>query len=529
MFKKPTIIIFVLAIIFAIIYGSLYFSLRPSAVENDMWIFNTPDEVANYYFIDSLSQNNTLKIYEPLNEVSGKTNLVHPRSTTVINNSIVPVSFLGFVLLLGFLAKIFGMAIVPFITPIFSVLAVVCFYLLIKKIFDKNIAFFSAVALMVMPAFWYYNARSLFNNIIFVDLIIISLFFLFNYLDTKKLYQFILSGLLIGLAISIRPSEVLWVAVVYLVIFILNRKSLTWKQWLGYGALVALPVLPSLYFQREIFGSIMTTGYNPNVGGSGSEASSGIIKNLIVPFGFNLMAIISTLYYYFVEMFWWYFWPVVLGGAVMVYQWKNNKINKKLVAYLGITAFIFVFISVYYGSWLFFNNLAGKPLIGSSQVRYFLPIYISTIPLIAYFVYWAISWIKNTKIKNIIVGLVLLCLAGLSANAVLYQGEESLNAVRETILSYHQINKQVREITPDNAVIVSSYNDKLFFPSRKVVVYWRDPIFLNSISDIAREVPVYFYSINPNYETNLIVDNSTIDPEFVIQINETESLYRLLQ
>ena len=246
-----------------------------------------------------------------------------------------------------------------------------------------------------------------------------------------------------------------------------------------------------------------------------------------MPFGINIMNAFSNFYYFFIDMFPWHFWPAFLGGLLLTYLWKKNLLREKEKYYFAVTLIISVFIMLYYGSWSFFDNLFNAPLIGSSQTRYMLPIYILSLPLIAYLLDFVVSKIKIKSVGKILIILFIVSFASLSANAVLYSGPESLYSVRDTVMKYHNISKQVRAITEDNSVIITSYNDKLFFPERKIIFYWQDLEYLENISTIARVVPVYFYSIDWQNDINYIIDNSTLDADLILELNETEALYRI--
>lgn len=539
MFKEKNylIIIIFLAIVFFFVYSSLYWSLRPSAVGNDMWIFNTPDETANHFFIEKIAEDTSLKQFEPLNNISGELNLVHPRITTVVDNNIVPGSFLGFILIEGFLAKVFGIGSIPFIIPFFSILAIICFYLIIKKIFKPEIAFWSAVLLMIMPAFWYYNSRSLFNNILFIDFLIIGFYFLLKFTSQKKILSLIASGLLIGLALTIRTSDSLWVGGLVLLVFIFYRQKFKWWQWPTVAVLIFIPFIPILLYQNYLYGSPFTIGYAPSGSSKllGDNLFLGLLKQFVMPFGFKIKSIFYNFYHYFVKMFWWYFWPAFGGGMVLLINSFRKKVNKKEKNYFLAFIVISLLIVIYYGSWFFFNNLMAQPLIGSSQVRYLMPIYIMSIPILVYFVKWFLSLFLRNKISKVVIAIILLIWTGfLSFDAVLGSSPESLSLVKNTVKTYHLINQQVRQITEDNSVIISSYSDKLFFPKRKVIFYWEEPRFLENIELIKKEAPIYFYSVNPDYEINYIVDNSYLEEELIIELDRLilnlgseENLYKI--
>ncbi len=529
--KIHLIIVIAVAAIFGVVYSSFYFSLRPSAMDNDMWIFNTPDETANYFFIDKSVRDNNLKEFEALNLFSGELNLVHPRSTTVVDKYIVPGNFLGFILTMRLMAKAFTAAAVPFITPVISIFAVICFYFLIKEIFGEKIGFWSALALLALPAFWYYNARSLFGNILFIDFLIIGFYSLLRFFGKKNLINLALGSLLIGLALTIRTGDALWVAVLLFLVFFFQRRQVSWGYLLFAGFVIALAFMPIFGYQADLYGSPLATGYKPEgleALAGGGNAWAALAKQFIAPFGIDFYHLIYNVYNFFAKMFFWYFGPAIAGAVLIIYHWFRRKLDPKIKAYFAVSAVVSVLVLIYYASWLVIDNVIFKGMVGSSQVRYFLPVYIVAIPLAVYFLNWLFSWVDNKKIKIVLGAILAMIFLGLSLNAVCFASEESLASVAKTVKSYQQINQTVRGLTEEGAVIISSYSDKLFFPKRKVIFYWREERFLQNIALIAKEAPVYFYDIDSGREIKFAEENSDLRFELVKQINEREGLYKLV-
>ncbi len=187
--------------------------------------FNSPDENANYFWLQRMANGQTLYYFEPLNYPG--TNLIHARSLNTVDGKITPGSFLGLPIIYGFLARGLGLSVVPYLTPLFSVLGLFFFYLLIKDILkNKHLALLSIVLLSFFPAWFYYSSRGMYHNILFISLFIIGLYILlyalkpfkkenhFNFLKVKalslnlkfkiynlKLFLYFLSGLFIGLSI----------------------------------------------------------------------------------------------------------------------------------------------------------------------------------------------------------------------------------------------------------------------------------------------------------------------------------------
>ena len=92
----------------------LYTYLPTSA----LFIFNSPDETANFFATESFNFYNSFGRPEPLNDIAG--GLIHPRSIVARGDYLLPVSFIGLPLIYGALSKVTGLGLVPFFVPFFS-------------------------------------------------------------------------------------------------------------------------------------------------------------------------------------------------------------------------------------------------------------------------------------------------------------------------------------------------------------------------------------------------------------------------
>jgi hypothetical protein len=184
---------------------------------------------------------------------------------------------------------------------------------------------------------------------------------------------------------------------------------------------------------------------------------------------------------------------------------------------------------VYYGSWSFSNNLSGQALIGSSQVRYLLPVYILLIPAIAMLIVMMADYFKRAWVRQIFIIVILGGCMGLSVWTTLFKGPESLLSVRQTIIGYYELSKHIQSQTEDDAIIVTSYHDKVFFPARKIIFYWDQSQYLRAIENILTVSPIYFYSINPDIDRTFIEVNSNLRLEFVSSLRSNEVLYKMIK
>ena len=465
----------ILAGIFLFVYSFLSI-----ATQNENSKFNSPDETANYFFAKRFAETGKISYFEPLNLEAG--DIIRPRSAQSMDGKIAPTSFLGIILLYGFIAKIFGVWIIPFLTPFLAIIGVLFFYKLIKKIFDKNIAFFSSLFLLFCPAFWYYSEKSMYHNIGFVVFLIIGIYFF-----SAKTAA--VSGLFFGLAISFRSSEIFLLAIIFLILLFFYKKNIKFKQIALFLAGLILPFLPILYFNSQLYGNPFISGYTANIQGAENSASgvfSAMIK-LFFPFGFYPLKALVNFYNYFIKLFWFLAIPSILGFFVFL---KSRKTEIQKI-YLLIYALISAWLIFYYGSWQIKDNISASDIIiGNSYVRYWILIYVFALPFLIIF----LKKLYNQKKKFFVFAFIFVYLV-FSINAVIIQGEESILSVRKNILSYQKTADEVFATTEKNAIIITAYGDKIFFPQRRVVrSEVADYAIFEKINKIIKETPIYYYN-----------------------------------
>lgn len=551
-----TVVLFVALIVAFFVYSSFYLSLPPK--------FNSPDETSNYFFIKNYVENGVIRVFEPLNFAFD--DRIHPRSVLVVNGYLVPGGFLGLILIYGWLAKIFSMQIIPFLTPLFASLAVFCFYKIIKKIFDSKIAFWSSFLILIHPAFWYYSARGLFPNVLFLSFLIIGFYFLVcrriilqitvegdvdarpkNFFSEKgredfkerrereTYIHFILAGLFFGLAMTVRLSEIIWVGGVLFFLFLIYRKSLSWKQIILFLIFAILTFSPIFAYNQVFYGNPFLTSYNlsdSRIIDSEQWVLSWLLSfsRYVFPFGLHLKNILNNFSNYFVGLFWWLAIPLVVGLLLYVKKIIDNKLNKEQKIYLGVYLFISSFLFVYYGSWLFYDNPAKEVSIGTSYVRYWLPIYILSAPFII-FVFEKLISLFRGNFKKILVFLLCAVYIFLSVNLTFFDRNDGLVAVKKNVKEYAKIASEVRKIIEPDAVIIVDRADKIFFPEYRVIYSLRDEETYDLIPRIVNLIPLYYYGITlPQKDIDYLYAKK-LDPQKVeiVKIKDfgIETLYRL--
>lgn len=538
-------------IVFFFIYSHFYFSTASLAGPSSLK-FNSPDETSNYFFAKLYAEKGVLRIFEPLNFIAQ--NKIHPRSAAAVNGYLAPGGFLGIILIYGWLAKIFGTKIILYLTPIFAGLAVFCFYEIIKKIFDRKIAFWSALLLLIHPAFWYFSSRGLFPNILFVSFLVIGFYFLIcrsgitriatriNAESEKGIAEikrgnyvsYILAGLFFGLALSVRLSEAIWVGIVLLILFAVYRKKMRWEQVALFLIFAIFTFLPTFVYNQIFYGSPFITAYDlsdksvTTAGGAGVSWLTSF-ERYILPFGFNIKNIFKNFSNYFAGMFWWLAIPAAFGMTVFVKRFIEGKLNKKVQVYLFLCFFVSLFLFIYYGSWLFYDNPADQASIGTSYVRYWLPIYILSLPFIIFVLIKFVDWFRGWQ-RKLIVGSLCIIYFFLSFNLIFFDKNEGLVKVKENVGEYTRVAREVSRIVESDAVIIVDRADKIFFPEYKVIWPLRDDRTYALIPKLVEAVPLYYYGVTlPQKDIDYLYAKK-IDPNKIeiVKIGDfgAESLYK---
>ncbi len=548
-----------IGILFFFIYSFLSFTSWSGGVMK----FNSPDETANYFFSRQVVVTGSPSYHEPLLEVSK--GFVHPRSMTVAGSNVVPVSFLGMVLMYGNLGKLFGIGVIPFITPFVAVLSAGFFVLLVRQFFSYRIALLSGLILLIHPAYWYNASRAMLPNVLFVDLLIIGFSLLiFGYrrmMRQQNSKQVILSlailcfaGMSIGMSLAVRLSEAVWIfaLVFFAFIYSLRRPSLSSYACVLTG--IALPVLVLLFANEHVYGNPIIFGYQTidfQPSAQAFEKSVGALKSFdihniasllqqtvspffkyILPFGFAPTMFSLQFKDFFVKMFWWMIPLIMLGVGVifregLLRMMKREKDGNAL--YLGIFFAVSAWLIVYYGSWSVIDTVTKEIAIGSSYVRYWLPMSILSIPCIAY----AFFFLKDRAQgwQRMLIGMCAAFFIGYSVYAVLLQPPEGLIISSGHVRENFDKLEKVKQFTPQDAIIISPRSDKIFFPERKTAQGYEGFAEIPLLGEIMKSAPVYYYGFwkkeDAAFLSGKFFTGHHLALEFVAQIDQNEYLYQV--
>lgn len=556
----PLIILLPIFVLF--FFGTSHYNQSSQAKNFIKW--SSPDETANYTFAKLYAEEGRLEIPERYNLLVK--DIMHPRSFRVFDGVLKPMSFLGIILLYGTIAHFLGAAVIPYLTPFFASLGLLFYFLLLKEIFDRRVAFTATLVLAIFPVYFYFSSKSMFHNILFVSLLIGGLLFLIKATkrpaevqsfksyktDWLKTTYFCLSGLLLGWSVATRTSELLWLGPIFVLLYIFNWRRIAIWQVLIVTASALIALMPVFYQNTLLYGGPFTSGYaEVNTSISTLTASGNtLIKQAGTLSTGNLTAtaknIFQTIFYFgfrpkfALKLFWkytlalspWLIYGSLIGFASWLIDYKKIKSGQihLFIAFLVMSAILIA----YYGSWDFHDNPDKNAItIGNSYTRYWLPIYLCLIAWLALGLDKLSRAFRNEYLDWSIKLFFVLLFAFFSRQLVFGVGAESLtaNIVKSKISRVQQ--EEVLSLTERNSVIITKYQDKLFFPERKVVYgLFDDDGMLEQYSILAHRLPTYFYSFTFSDNDLQYLNNRRL-PANGLKLNKIKtfnefSLYKLL-
>lgn len=580
------LLLLLLAIIFFL--GTSSFNFYTQSYGNPDFVkWASPDETSNYYFSKLFAQTRQISTIENYNlQVD---DIIHPRSIRSDYGALKPMSFLGIILIYGTIGALTSYKIIPFLTPLFAVIGLFYFYALIKRLFGKNNALISTFLLAIFPPFIYYSARSMFHNVPFVVLLIVSLYYAvvmvsksqkkknegFWSTDRRGVLSAMLSGLFLGLTISVRSSELLWLIPLFAILWLANFKKVGVTKLLVLLAAAWIALLPTFHYNQVLFGSAYLGGYaqmnqsivtvkDTSAAVVHSALTSGKlnlskeivskIKNSILIFGLDSHKSAGTFYYYLTGMFPWLLWGALGGLTLFLIFWQH--IRCRHLVYLASLTIVSLILILYYGSWVFYDNPDhASHTIGNSYTRYWLPIYLGLLPLVSIliiritsFVGYAFKWLFYKKYEQAkfwhwqlgskffrwsLRTAIVAYIAYISLAFVLTGSEEGLVYTAQKQIAAKQEWQEVLNLTPANSVFITIYQDKLFFPERKIIMgLFNDDNMNKEYAKLVEVLPVYYYnftlpSSDFQYLNNSKLKTAGLHISKIKQINRSFTLYKL--
>ncbi|MDD5039776.1 MAG: glycosyltransferase family 39 protein [Patescibacteria group bacterium] len=518
-------ILFIL-IFFAVVFFIIYSWFLKGVNQK----FISPDETANYFFINLYAEKGTFYFNDSLQQVAD--GYIHPRSMKVVDGRTVPSSFIGIIIFYGTIAKLFGTWVIPFLTPFFSIIGVIFFFLLLRLIFNEKIAFLSSLLLLLMPPYWYYSSRGMFHNILFISFFIIALYFLVKgikcSLSRFGWLLYVTSGLFIGCALWVRTSEILWVLATIIIIILANRKVVHWRDVFSILTPILLWILIFFMLNHFIYGSIFAIPYGTSLHSTSAATSTEQaffikLSRLIIYNKLNILDALSNFYQYCFILLPILFFLLLTGiiltlkniicNSMCNFFAEIKKYSRRVPRSHQLYYFLFtvfsIWLIIYYGSASFYEYQDGEQIIvGSSFVRYWLPIYVFCLPIIIITFIDIITVFKSIWLRKILFSLFIFVVCTISIQKVLLNQVDGLVQIKKYAEANKLIDKQVIAITEREAIIIAGNADKIFFPERRIIARLPSDKQLASsvINHLHQLVPLYFFYTTDDTMSNQLLN-----------------------
>lgn len=500
-----------LAILFFVLYAHLYAS-TPA-------IFNSPDETANYVFSQEWRETRTFLL--PFDREMNPDLVVRPRSVNIINDNYIPGGFLGLPFLLAIAESLVDGSSL-YVPALISVIGVLCFYGILRRIFEEEVALVSTVVLFSLPQWWHFAAKGFLPNILFVSLLMIGGYLLIRAHELNKVHHYLLSlfsGFVLTYALFIRPAELGWVVLMFAFIFLIKRKELNYRVLILALIGGCIVVLLAAVLHNQTFGGVLNTGYDQLASASSQveQAFGSKLSLLLFPFGIDLKLVLQNTFNYWFKLFWWQVALVAIGVAVFLK--KTNKKNEQ-VNYLVILVIISFYLLLFYGSWGITDDLdSGRISVGISYTRYWLPIFIGSLP----FLVLGMRALARKFSTNFIV-FILLVFTVISGHVFfVYSAKDNLSDIQKSVVNYSHVRGEIEKLTDENSVIISERNDKVFWPIRDVIHYQdQDFSFVDSLEALVQVRPIYWATILPR--DHVSIWEETVFFEHSLQLDFVKSL-----
>lgn len=466
-------------------------------------IWNSPDETSNAFWAMRVAAGEPLKFVDEI--VGLGKGAVHPRSMAVADDALVPGSFPGIILLYGVFFFLFKLPLFLY-TPLLTALAGLCFGALVAKLFDRKVGALAVALFFVHPAVLYYGARGMFHNMLFIDALVLAAAFfalrpLSAYLGSRGRTDDAFGGFILAWALVVRTSEAAWVIPAFAAFLPFAGKD-RWRR-LGVAILGGLvPLLVFLRLNTTLYGSPLRTAYvapapvaaEVSIAAPTPDAKLVTTPKAFLPFGLHSRLVARNVWHYGLKLFWWQSLLAVAGFAWWLARSRKTTPQKTYAAAALLTS---AWLAVLYGSWFIRDRLdPGTVTIGTSYVRYFLPVYIAALPFAALALVRLAELLRKPRTTSIV---LILC-AALGMYTAVFAGDESLHSVRMTLERNAEKKRTLLEWIEPEAVVMTERFDKLLVPERMRIIPATDAAAFEAAARATAYVPTYWYGLQPGEE-----------------------------
>ena len=348
-------------------------------------------------------------------------------------------------------------------------------------------------------------------NVAFVSFFIIALYFFIMIIKAgkgryklKRLIPYLFFGIFLALSLMIRTSEIVWIGLIFLILAIINYKKINFKFLILSFIIFLIVFSPIFIYNQQIYGSPLSLGYALEMDLQNKdifEQSLTVLEKIFLPFGFHPRLALKNLYNYTFIIFPLWSILIVIGFLIFITRllvtsyWLPVTKKQRKIGFFYIILFLITaaYLTIYYGSWPFHDNLDPNAVtIGTSYIRYWLPLYLFSLPFLGYSL---VVIFKKFKVGYPLIVILLIIVLGFQSYRVVMESpEEGIYKVKRNINEYQYIASNVIENTENNSIIIADRMDKVFFPIRRVIFRLnvnQDYVRIKEL--IKADYPIYYF------------------------------------
>lgn len=255
-------------------------------------------------------------------------------------------------------------------------------------------------------------------------------------------------------------------------------------------------------------------------------------KNVFSKFQINFSAAGPNFFDYAVSFLFFLFGGALFGLGLAVRRLFRKELSRGEILYLVFFLVSSAWLVLFYGGYQFKEFLDESAVVfGSSYLRYWLPLFVFSLPFLAGF----LIWLKERRNAfKFLWPAVILILVYACFQLVMLDPYYGLKKTREEdLVPNYRVAEEVIRLTEENAVILAGPDDKIIFPERRVVAYnfnnlpmWK----MESLPKIwAQGRPVYYLSLIPAEfgKLNEFLSEENLGFTLIKEIDPRRKLYKL--
>ena len=459
-------------------------------------VFASPDETAVAVSVAQIRETGSASLTQPQAIAFP---WMHPRSYEAVGTEIKPVGFLGWAWWLALANRVSSLQLVVWIASLIAASGCLPWYWLLKQRYGSMAAWWGTALAWTFPTVLLYTNRALFGHVPQLSLVLWSFWVWSTALTQRSRSKrggcLFVAGVLLGIGISFRPVEAMWIAPLFVASAAywmkLREQRGRWftREHACEVVGVGVGLVPLALIQWATYGAWYRIGYWLTVNPDPAQLLAGAHVALqqtsqvsrwvhaVFPYGIHVRPIAWNVRWFFGAFLWPWMTCVVVFAFSEGYRLRTqlkslgSRIRSVQTSHWLVGAIVWAcgWILVMYGSGLYADQArVGAITLGNSFLRYTLPM--------GFLFAWSMTMaIAASAQRSRRYQRFLLCVcAALVMTGVgfaLGHDEEGMLTTRQELQRYAAIRTAALQTFPPQTLMVSDRSDKVFFPA-----------FINSVS-----------------------------------------------